>query len=816
MRHPAMNVLWFEFMLSLRRLARRKTQNGLMLLTFALSVTLSLLSWSLFQTVHLSQPDFDPKGEYYVMTYAGSFAMGFRQHSSYDEMEAYKSDHALFSEYHEVGFYTSVFIRTPGGEERFMAAYPSSGALRLVGAKPMMGRLFTPDEDKRGSQAVALLSQRLWENNFGSDPAIVGKTTSMSGDPVTIVGVMPRSFRFPNDQDLWLCYGSAADNPKNPLRDAIVKLQPGITPERAAGELKLILDRLGPTSPANKYKLIPALMPLRDFYLLPEVKVSALILFALSVLFVLVSCANAANLMLIDFLGRRSEVAAGLALGIPRRAAIRSVCWQVGLVAGAAALISIAILPVAGPLLYERVKFLNAPFWLAYRFQWQYVGMALLLAAISAAVTVVAPIIYLLWVNPDQVIREHATSSRGTGRALWRRLLLTGQIGLLTILGVTAGLLVRSSYNVGQSHWGYPAERIFMGKLVNTTSYSKVEYGPRNYRVLRQALAQVKARPETVAAGFTAQPPPGYSTGPYGTYALDPGAFAQHGALGEAFETEVSEDFFATMNVPFVAGETFVPEAPAETISPVVITESLAHKLWPAQSALQRTFYARFNWMKDTEPPLQMVVRGVVRDFQACGPMAKTNDSIFFPLVEKYAESQAFLFVRDRAGVPAFRSLNEAVHRTDPRLSLYFPSTLKGTIDLTLSSMKMTADLTTVFAAAAVLLCAVGVYSLTVAQVLQSSREFGIRMALGAEPGQLWRHFTRGHLLAALLGVAAGLAGATQVARLLGSLLYGVNPHGSVTYVGVALTILVVAALACIPSLFRLKRINPADCLRSL
>ena len=810
-----MNVLWFEFMLSLRRLGRRKTQNGLMLLTFALSVTLSLLSWSLFQTVHLSQPDFDPKGEYYVMTYAGSFAMGFRQHSSHEEIEAYKAAATLFSEYHEIGFYNSVFIRTPGGEERFMAAFPSSGALQVVGAKPMLGRLFTPADDKRGAPAVALLSERLWENNFGSDPGIVGRATTMSGDPVTIVGVMPRSFRFPNDQDLWLSYGSVGNSPKNPSRDALVKLNPGITPERAARDLKIILDRLGPTSPANVYKLIPALMPLRDFYLLPQVKVSALILFALSILFVLVSCANAANLMLIDFLGRRSEVAAGLALGIPRRAAIRSVCWQVGLIALAAAMISIAILPVAGPLLYDRVKFLNAPFWLVFHFQRQYAGMALLLAALSAAVTVIAPICYLLWVNPDQVIREHATSSRGTGRALWRRLLLTAQIGLLTVLGVTAGLLVRSSYNVGQSRWGYPAERIFMGKLVNTTAYPKEEYSRRNFRLLRQVLQQIKARPESIAAAY-ADDPPGYSNGPYCKYALDPAAFSQHAELGEAFDPAVSEDFFATLDVPFTAGESFVPEAPAEIIAPVILTESLAHKLWPGQSALQRGFYVRFRWMKEEEPPVQVVVRGVVRDFQANGPTAKTNDSIFFPMVEKYAYSQAFLLVRDRSGVPAFTALNKAVHQVDPRLSLYFPSTLKGQIDLTLSSMRMTADLTSVFAAAAVLLCAVGVYSLTVAQVLQSSREFGIRMALGAEPTQLWRHFTQGHLLAALIGVAVGLAAATQVARVLGSLLYGVDPHGGATYAGVALTILIVAALACIPSLFRLKRINPADCLRSL
>jgi ABC-type antimicrobial peptide transport system permease subunit len=160
--------------------------------------------------------------------------------------------------------------------------------------------------------------------------------------------------------------------------------------------------------------------------------------------------------------------------------------------------------------------------------------------------------------------------------------------------------------------------------------------------------------------------------------------------------------------------------------------------------------------------------------------------------------------------------MSDAVHRAEIRASLYFPSTIKRQIDLMLSSVRMTADLTTLFAMAAVLLCAIGVYSLTVAQVLQSSREFGIRMAIGAEPKRLWLDFTRGHMLTVVVGVALGLFGATQVVRALGSLLYGVDPYSVKTYVCVAVAILIVAALACIPSLNRLKRINPAECLRSL
>ena len=810
-----MNVLWFEFMLSLRRLARRKTQNGLMLLTFAVSLTLSLLSWSLFHTVFLRQPDFDRRGEYLVLALVDSHAK--YTCATQAEMEAIKAGPRIFSDFAEVNMFVPAFIRTPDGSERSLAAYLSSGALRVFGAQPLMGRLFTQADDKFRAPATALLSQRMWEDNYSSDPNILGKTVEVTGDPVTIVGVMPASFRLPNDQDLWLSYGSAPDLPRWPMRDALVKLDPAVSREQAEKDLQIILQGLGPESPANKYGFRPVLVPFRDYYLESDVKVSALILFALSLIFLAVSCANAANLMLIDFLGRRPEVAAALALGVPRGAAIRGVCFQVAVIATGAAVLGIALLPVAGPLLYSGLKMVSGPYWLRYRFEWADIGVAFGLAAISGLATVVAPIVYLLWTDADRVIREHAYASRGSGRAWWRRLLLTGQIALLTVLGISSGLLVRSSYHVGTSHWGYPAAQVFMGKLsVLSIDYGKTRWGEARLKSLRGVLDQVELRPETVAAAL-ASDPPGYSATPNCTYALDPAAFSHQAQLGEAYNPIVTEHYLDALDVPFVAGREFPRDNPEGGPAYAIINESLAARLWPGQDPLQRAFYVRRTWMNVTDPPAQLVVCGVVRNFQAAGPLAKNNDCILTPYTPKTgASGTVFLFVRDRVGLPTTRSLTDAVHRADPRISLYFPSTIGAQIDLTLNSMRLTAHLTTLFAAAAFLLCAIGVYSLTVAQVLQSSREFGIRMALGAEPRRLWRDFTRGHLVAALIGVAVGLVGATQLVRVLGSLLYGVDPHNLPTYAGVALAILVVAVLACIPSLFRLRRINPADCLRSL
>jgi hypothetical protein len=311
--------------------------------------------------------------------------------------------------------------------------------------------------------------------------------------------------------------------------------------------------------------------------------------------------------------------------------------------------------------------------------------------------------------------------------------------------------------------------------------------------------------------------PLAYSNGPYCTYATDPAELAGTAGASEAFYANVSQGYFDVLGVPFVAGADFAAESPEDGVLPAIINASMAEKLWPGQDPMNRSLFVHYPDAGKTDPPMQVVVRGVVQDFQANGPRARSNDAIFTPFLNRrMVWSTAFFYVRDRAGVPSFRAVNDAVHRADSRLALYFPATIKQQIDSQLSSLHMTADLTTIFSVAAVLLCVIGVYSLTVAQVLQSSREFGIRMALGAESGRLWRDFTRGHFATALIGVALGLFGASQAVRMLGAMLYGVDPRSAATYASVALAILLVAVLACIPSLFRLKRINPADCLRSL
>ncbi|WP_438479404.1 ABC transporter permease [Oleiharenicola lentus] len=809
-----MNVFFYEFVLALRRLVRRPVQSGLMLATFTVSITLTLLSWSLFHTMFLRNPEFDPQGTLYRVGLTGGpfFKDGRIASLTRDEVLAWKEKQTVFADFATVRMYESVFVTTENGPERLLSANVSSDALRMLHAVPLMGRLFTTDEDKMGAAPVVLLAEKTWRNRFAANPHIIGLVVNVDNVPTTVVGVMPESFRFPNDQEMWQPQGNIQWEkfPPAMVHDIIVRLKPDITRERAEKDLRVITAGLSAESPALKFELHPVVIPFREIFLFPELNRSSLVLFALAVVFVLVGCANAANLVMIDFFGRAGEIASSLALGIPRAAAIRGLAVQLAFMAGLAALIGSGLLLLVGPHVHQAMARVTTPYWLLFSSQWHHFAMAAGLAVISAGVALIVPVSYLLFVNPERIIRDGAGSSRGSGRGVWRRTLVVGQIALLTVLAISAGLLLRSSYQMRQENWGYDAGAIFQSKLaIKDADFPTPEVRASTLKRLTDELELIPG----VSAAALMNVPIGFSGEPRFFYAKTRDGLAEGRSEGGAFNSSVTPDIFKVFGVPFVEGETFAENQKADGPFYVVINQSLANRLWPGESALGREFFGRGASPK--QPPFSLVVRGVVRDFQASGPKVTNNDFILNAM-RGFSGQAPFLYVRGQASAPSGESVRTAAARVDPRMAVYFPGTMQRTIETELGSLQLTMRLTLTYALAAVLLCAVGVYSITVSQVLQRNREFGIRMALGIDPERLWTRFARGHLIVAALGVVIGIVTAAAVVHVLQALLFGVNARDAVTYAVAAGIILLVSALACIPSLFRLRRINPAECLRSL
>ena len=811
-----MSTLYYEFMLSLRRLGRRRAQTGMMLATFTVSITLSLVSWSLFYTMFLKQPDYDPAGRMVIVGLKGETTGEKPSQVTRLDLAAWFARQTVFSEMSGFSIYRSTFIATKTSSQRHLGALLSTETQRMVGAQPMLGRLFTADEDKFKCAPVIILSEHLWRGRFDSDPHIVGQVVRVDGYDTTIVGVLPDTFHFPNNQDVWLPLGLDIWARDNNLDDDTLEglgvLKPGITLEQATKELQAILDSRGSGTVAAKYHMHVALKPIRNYFLFAYMQDSALVLLALSIVFVLVSCANVANLVMIDFFGRTAELGAVMSLGLPRAASIRSLVFQIGILVTIATLIALAVLTVAAPFVHQSFVLMLTPYWLHFEFAWHHFAMAAGLALLSAAIAVITPTVFLLLANPEQIIRDAAGTSRGTGRGSWRKLLLVGQLALLTVLGIAAGLLMQSNYQLREDKWGFDAPKIFLGKIdMPRTDFPQQ---PQRLTLYRKIIAEIARLPGVAGVAVTVNPP-GYSRPPEARYGLDPATLAAGHELGRAVSTASTEGIFDALGVPFVAGSTFPPALKESESKQVIINSGLAARLWPRQDPLGKTLFVRYVWMEDKEPTEQYTVRGVVRDFQASGPQSTTNDLIASPFVT-WTPSALFLVVRGTNSLPRVKELNEAIWRVDARIVPYFPDSIKHQVDMVLGFVHLTTKLTTVFALAAVLLCGIGVYSITVAQIMQRNREFGIRLALGIEPERLWVRFVYGHLITAGLGVLLGVVIALGAMHALKSLLYGIEERDPLTYTVVALTILVVSALASIPSLFRLRRINPSDCLRSL
>ncbi|MCC6414775.1 MAG: ABC transporter permease [Opitutaceae bacterium] len=809
-----MSVLFYEFRLALTRLWRRRAQSLLTLATFAISISLALLGWSLFHTIYLKNPVYDAQGEFYRIGVTGKGANGRIWPVSLTAFEGWQKQQSVFTDFTPVALYQSLFVETNGGTERLLSANISTAALRMTHAQPLKGRLFTPDDDVLGCARVVLLSEKTWRNKYGADPDIIDRQIKVDSEPTTVVGIMPDSYRFPNEQEMWQPIGNHpfVKNRDWPGFDVLGRLKPGITATRAQADLQQVLDSMADQIPdIKKYEIKAVVQPLREYYLLPEMWQSSLILFSLALLFIIVGCANAANLVMIDFFGRTAETGSLLALGIPRGAAIRTLILQLLVLALIAAGIAYAVLLSAAPYVHGAMARIITPYWLLFTPEWHQPLMAGALALISVLFAVIVPVVYLLLVNPEKLIREGAGANRGTGRGLWRRLLMIGQIALLAVLGICAGLLYRSTRHVAPQNWGYDANLIFQSK----TAMKAVDFPTPQVRLQKheELVAELARAPGVVAAGMMTRPT-GFSGETDERVATSADALQDGGGGLPIYFSAITPGIPTVFGARYIEGEPLSEnQSPDDKNGYVIINASLAHKLWPGQSALGRALFIK--WGGPQQPPMPFVIRGVVSDYQANGPKSPVNDFVFtsirggFPLA-------GFLFARGATTLPTLPTVRAAADRVDPRIVLYFAGSSEGTLAIELSSVHLTTRLALVYALAALFLCAVGVYSITVAQVVQRSREFGIRLALGIEPRALWQRFTAGHLIVAGIGVVAGIAATFGVVRVVQSLLFGVSAHDPLVFAGVAILILLVSALACIPSYFRLNRINPADCLRSL
>jgi putative ABC transport system permease protein len=703
-----------------------------------------------------------------------------------------------------------------GGEpERLAALRTTSNFFATIGLMPLVGRTFAPDDGAR--EPVAVVSEGFWLRRLGGDPAAVGRTITLDGSPHTVVGVVPRDFRFPGGEvDVFVPTVFAPElltQFNNYYWYLVARLRPGVSMEAARAEMAAISATLEAENPNTGRGISATIQSLRltlagGAGLVADLGPTLLALLGAVVLVLLIACANVANLLLARGAVRQKELAIRKALGAARGRVLRQLLTEsVLLMAGGVVvglLIALASFSYLSRLLPNTLP-ASATLALDSRVLALTIGAALATVLLFGA----GPALTAARRDFGEAFGR-AVGARGTKARRLRTTLVVAEIALTVVLLAGAGLLVRSYANVLAVDPGFDAEGLLVAETVLPESRYRT---PADYELFyRRVLDEIRALPGVENAGYTSFAPLMFKGGRTvvfveGRPRPEPAEIFRHLAANRS----ASPGYLETLGVPLIRGRLIDERDVRGAARTVVINETLARTHWPGEDAIGQRFS-----MGGLEP---MTVVGIVGDVRQMGLDVPAEAEIFVPQdqIDGMFMRPRQLVVRTDGGDPLAlaAAVRHAIWRVDPDQPVSSVRAMSEVLDAELVNRNAQLALTSAFAVLALVLAAVGLYGVLSYTVAQSTNEIGLRMALGAKQRTVVGSVVRSALATALVGIGVGLLAAYALTRTIASFLYGVSPTDPVTAAAVAGVLLLVAGIAALVPALRAASVNPMTALRA-
>jgi putative ABC transport system permease protein len=795
-----MRDVFQDFRLALRTILARPGFVTVVIITLALGIGLTAAVFSVVSGVLLRPLPF-PQPDRLVRLYETAPSVRFGSISA-PNLDDWRAQSHSFEQLAGMS-YASFNLAGTGEPERLSGFRITPELLPLLRVAPTLGRGFVAEEHTPGRDREILISHDLWQRRFGGSPEIVGRAVSVNGAPHTIVGVMPAGFFFAARVDVWTPFVRDAADPAqargNHFLAGYGRLAAGVTPAQAAAELDTIAARLGQTYPGEQGNRGIVLYPLHEI-LVAQIRPQLLLVLGAVGLVLLIACANVASLLLARSAARSGEIAVRAALGASRWRLVRQLLVESLVLAILGGGFGLLLAVWGTDFAASRVRGLAPSFHVAVD------GGVL---AFTAAVSVACAFGFGLWpalrasrADLGGALKEGARAVSGPA-ARGRRILLVGQVALSLTSLVGAGLLVRSFVAVLGTDRGFDARGVVTLQVAMPAARSGPE--ERTIAFYRAVLERARSLPGVEAAGVVSFLPLARFNS-NGDFEIEGHPFPP----GEAPVTEhmaASADYFRTLGMRVVAGRGLAESDNQTAPRVAVVNQTFARRIFGEADPIGQ----HMRWGPD-EP--WMTIVGVVADVKRWAIDRPAVPETYFPYVQQ-PFAQMALAVRTRLDPGSMlATLRREVAAVDPAQAVFDARTLEDIVEDSLAQRRFVLVLLALFAGAAVLLAAVGLYGLLTHQVVQRTREIGIRMALGARAGDVSRLVVLDGLGLAALGVALGTALALGASRLLGSLLYGVTAADPVTYAAVALLLLVVAALASFIPARRATRVDPMVAFR--
>jgi predicted permease len=703
---------------------------------------------------------------------------------------------------------------------RVTASFVSGGLLRTLGVQPVIGRLITPVDDDPSAPVVEDISYGLWKSAFGGDKSILGKETYLNGQPSTIIGVMPRGFEFPTGEvDPPQVWSTLQINPAKPgdrgshYLNLLGRLKPGVSAAQAQSELEAYERALGAQHKGDhEHYFNPTNHTLVSFPLQGEVVSSvrpALLMLLAAVGFVLlIACVNVANLLLARAESRRREIAirSALGAGLPRLA--RQFVTEGVLLSACGALIGLA-LAFGGLRLIQLTNAGSLP-----RAGEIGIDLRVLLFTIAAALFTgilfgMAPMFSVVVKNLQDSLKDTVSSTTANvGAQRFRKILVAGELAMALVLLIGCGLMIRGFWKLQEVRTGIDAENVITMKIaLPGSNYSQAEQSDQFWRGLGKKITSFPGvTSAAIGSGLPPVRPPNMND-----TKIEGFVHKQGGPIENVdYYNVVSKDFFKTLGIRLMDGREFDDRDVKGSPDVVIVNQTMARTFWGNESPLGRRIQPGMSG------PMCTII-GVVEDVKNAGLDKPTGTEIFLPYAQEQASGNraASVFLRSH-GDPS--SLANAVRREvrsiDPMIPVTNVQTVEQVLAFAQSRPRFLTLLLVLFSSVALIIATVGIYGVISFSVARRSKEFALRMALGAQQRDVLGLVMKQGALLTLVGVAAGVFGAFALTRLMASLLFGVRPTDAVTFISVSALLAVVALCASFIPAQRATRVDPMQALR--
>jgi putative ABC transport system permease protein len=699
-----------------------------------------------------------------------------------------------------------------GQPEQLSGKKVTANFFDVLGVQPAVGRPFTAEEDK-AQTPVVVLGYNLWRRRFGGDESVIGREILLNGVHTKVVGVMRKDFFFGDrkNSDYWVPMAFTAEQwarRETHYLTVVARLKPGVTAEQAQKDMERVAADLQKQYPDSNAKVGAVVVPIAKDYA-GDARSGLLVLQVASVFVLLIACSNLANLLLARSTGRRREMAVRLALGASR--------WQIA----SQLLTESLVLSVAGGLLGLWVGkmcwglFGNlVPEQAGGGFEWN--GPVLLFTAgISIAAGMLfgfAPALRASGVPLQESLKEGGRSGESRGGLRLRDSLVVGQFALAFALLVCAGLMIETLWNLRKQELGFRADHLLtMGVPLPEKKYDTDE---KVRGFFRAVVENVRALPGVKGVGFGSDAP-FMTIGDTEGYNVEGEPPLPAGEYNDALYREVTPGYLEMLGAQVKEGRLLEEGDHAGGSGVIVINEFLAKRHWPGRSAVGKRI--RFGNNEDETKNPWWTVAGVVRDIRERGLLYEMKPAVYVPLTQVQKPQGFSMLVVRTSNDPAstIKMVEGAVWAVDPQQPVSYVRTMDQLMEADVADRTRPMVLLGVFAGLALVLACLGVYGVLAYAVAQRTREIGVRMALGAKPGDVTRMILGRGMKLSAIGLLAGGALAAGLGALLRTLLYGVKLAAPGIYAATAAALVLVAMVACVIPAQRAARVDPAVALRN-